>query len=100
MQVIVHRLPLEQRGTATPGQIRTGSAGLVTGVQVAGITAPASSPATGPVAGPVAGPASQRSDLRLVLVTCAGPFVPARGGYQNLAVVTARPISDVIDARR
>lgn len=34
---------------------------------------------------------SQRGDLRLVLVTCAGPFVPARGGYQNLAVVTALP---------
>jgi hypothetical protein len=30
---------------------------------------------------------------RLVLVTCAPPYVPARGGYQNLAVVTAAPIS-------
>ena len=29
---------------------------------------------------------------RLVLVTCAGPFDPARGGYQNLAVVTGRPV--------
>lgn len=29
--------------------------------------------------------------LRLVLITCAGPFDPSRGGYQNLAVVTARP---------
>ncbi len=29
--------------------------------------------------------------LRLVLITCAGPFLPDRGGYQNLAVVTARP---------
>ncbi len=28
---------------------------------------------------------------RLVMVTCAGPFDPARGGYQNLAIVTARP---------
>ncbi len=28
---------------------------------------------------------------RLTLVTCAPPFVRARGGYQNLAVVTARP---------
>ena len=28
---------------------------------------------------------------RLVLVTCAPPYVPARGGYQNLAVVTAIP---------
>ena len=31
---------------------------------------------------------------RLVLVTCAPPFVPARGGYQNLAVVSAVPVSD------
>ncbi len=29
--------------------------------------------------------------LRLVLITCAGPFLPDRGGYQDLAVVTARP---------
>lgn len=28
---------------------------------------------------------------RLVMVTCAGPFDASRGGYQNLAVVTARP---------
>ena len=28
---------------------------------------------------------------RLVMVTCAGPFDPDRGGYQNLAIVTARP---------
>jgi len=28
---------------------------------------------------------------RLVLVTCAGPYDPVRGGYQNLAVVTAEP---------
>ena len=30
---------------------------------------------------------------RLVMVTCAGPFDPDRGGYQNLAIVTARPTS-------
>jgi len=30
---------------------------------------------------------------RLVLVTCAPPYVAARGGYQNLAVVTALPVS-------
>jgi hypothetical protein len=30
---------------------------------------------------------------RLTLVTCAGPYVPSRGGYQNLAVVTASPVS-------
>jgi len=29
--------------------------------------------------------------LRLVLITCAGPFLPAQGGYQDLAVITARP---------
>jgi hypothetical protein len=30
---------------------------------------------------------------RLVMVTCAGPFDPDEGGYQNLAVVTARATS-------
>ncbi len=35
---------------------------------------------------------SPRGARRLVLVTCAPPYVPARGGYQNLAVVTALPI--------
>ena len=29
--------------------------------------------------------------LRLVLITCAGSYDPDRGGYQDLAVVTARP---------
>ncbi|RYB93843.1 class F sortase [Nocardioides oleivorans] len=29
---------------------------------------------------------------RLVMVTCAGPFVPAKGGYQRLAVVTATAV--------
>jgi len=29
---------------------------------------------------------------RLTLVTCAGPYDAARGGYQNLAVVTATPL--------
>jgi hypothetical protein len=29
---------------------------------------------------------------RLTLVTCAGPYDAARGGYQNLAVITARPL--------
>lgn len=33
--------------------------------------------------------------LRLVLITCAGPFDPARGGYQDLAVVTAHPVPPV-----
>jgi hypothetical protein len=28
---------------------------------------------------------------RLVLVTCAGPYDASRGGYLNLAIVTARP---------
>jgi hypothetical protein len=31
-------------------------------------------------------------DLRLTLVTCAPPYDASRGGYQNLAVVTARPL--------
>jgi LPXTG-site transpeptidase (sortase) family protein len=30
---------------------------------------------------------------RLVLITCAGPFIPAKGGYQNIAVITARPVA-------
>lgn len=34
---------------------------------------------------------SSRGPARLTLVTCAPPFVPDAGGYQNLAVVTARP---------
>ncbi len=37
----------------------------------------------------ISAPAGRR---RLVLVTCAPPYVPARGGYQNLAVVTALPV--------
>ena len=31
---------------------------------------------------------------RLVMVTCAGPFDPGRGGYQNLAVVTATAVGE------
>jgi hypothetical protein len=38
---------------------------------------------------------SVRGDRRLTLVTCAPPYLAARGGYQNLAVVTARASSDV-----
>lgn len=34
-------------------------------------------------------PAGRR---RLTLVTCASPFVPSLGGYQNLAVVVAEPV--------
>jgi len=30
---------------------------------------------------------------RLTMVTCAAPYDPDRGGYQNLAVVTASPIA-------
>ena len=30
---------------------------------------------------------------RLTLVTCAPPYVRSRGGYQNLAVITALPVS-------
>lgn len=38
---------------------------------------------------------SPRGTGRLTLVTCAGPYDAARGGYQNLAVVTARPLGDL-----
>jgi hypothetical protein len=31
---------------------------------------------------------------RLTLVTCAGPYDPAEGGYQNLAVIVAEPTGD------
>ncbi len=31
---------------------------------------------------------------RLTLVTCAGPYDAARGGYQNLAVITAVPVGN------
>ncbi|QIG42935.1 class F sortase [Nocardioides anomalus] len=33
---------------------------------------------------------------RLTLVTCAGPYDAARGGYQNLAVVTAVPLAKAV----
>jgi hypothetical protein len=41
---------------------------------------------------------SPRGARRLTLVTCAGPYDVHRGGYQNLAVITARPVAEV--ARR
>jgi hypothetical protein len=34
---------------------------------------------------------SPEGPRRLVMVTCAGPYDATRGGYQNLAIVTARP---------
>ena len=37
---------------------------------------------------------SPHGPRRLVLVTCAPPYDPARGGYQNLAVVVGTPVSD------
>jgi Sortase domain len=38
---------------------------------------------------------SPAGERRLTLVTCAGPYDSARGGYQNLAVITATPVDDV-----
>lgn len=38
---------------------------------------------------------SARGGRRLVLVTCAGPYDAQRGGYQDLAVITALPTADV-----
>lgn len=29
---------------------------------------------------------------RVTMVTCAGPYVPSKGGYQRLAVVTATAV--------
>lgn len=36
---------------------------------------------------------------RLTLVTCASPYDASRGGYQNLAVLTATPVSGPHDRR-
>ena len=36
---------------------------------------------------------------RLSLVTCAAPYVAAQGGYQNLVVVTARPVGPPVERR-
>jgi hypothetical protein len=41
MDVIVHQLPVPQRGSDSPDEIETGSAGLVAGVQVDGVVAEA-----------------------------------------------------------
>jgi len=38
---------------------------------------------------------SPEGPRRLTLVTCAGPYDASRGGYQNLAVVTATPLDRV-----
>ena len=43
---------------------------------------------------------SARGPRRLTMVTCAPPYVPERGGYQNLAVVTAVPVTPVLARRR
>jgi hypothetical protein len=37
---------------------------------------------------------------RLTLVTCAPPYDPGRGGYQNLAVVTATPLTEPVRRSR
>ena len=42
--------------------------------------------------GPVSYLHSPKGPRRLTLVTCAGPYDAARGGYQNLAVITATPL--------
>ena len=36
---------------------------------------------------------SASGSRRLVMVTCAPPYAPARGGYQNLIAVIAVPVS-------
>ncbi|WP_137294782.1 class F sortase [Nocardioides dongxiaopingii] len=42
---------------------------------------------------------SPDGDRRLVLVTCAPPYVVDRGGYQNLAVVSAAPVAEPSERR-
>ena len=44
---------------------------------------------------PSSWPHSAQGPARLTLVTCAGPYEPDHGGYQNLAVVVAVPIGEV-----
>jgi hypothetical protein len=44
---------------------------------------------------PAAWPQCAQGPARLTLVTCAGPFAPADGGYQKFAVVVAFPIREV-----
>jgi hypothetical protein len=44
------------------------------------------------IIGPHAYLHSPAGPRRLTLVTCAGPYDAARGGYQNLAVITAKPL--------
>jgi hypothetical protein len=39
---------------------------------------------------------STHGATRLVLITCAGPFDQDRGGYQDLAVVTAAPVGPTV----
>ncbi|GGF41105.1 hypothetical protein GCM10011519_13540 [Marmoricola endophyticus] len=39
---------------------------------------------------------SPRGKPRLTMVTCAGPYDRSRGGYQNLAVVTAEPVGPAV----
>ena len=45
--------------------------------------------------GPTSHLHSPEGERRLTLVTCAGPYDAARGGYQNLAVITATPVGEV-----
>lgn len=39
---------------------------------------------------------SPAGDRRLVLVTCAPPYVVTEGGYQNLAIVVATPVGEPV----
>ena len=39
-------------------------------------------------------------ESRLTLVTCAPPYDRSRGGYQNLAVITAVPVTDPVRESR
>jgi hypothetical protein len=41
----------------------------------------------------VAAQFSGRGPGRLVLITCAGPYIRSRGGYQNIVVIIAHPLA-------
>lgn len=49
--------------------------------------------------GPTSWLHSPRGARRLTLVTCAGPYDAAHGGYQNLAVITAEPLDQARERR-
>ena len=70
MDVIVHQLPVPQRGSASPDDIETGSAGLVAGVPVAGaVDAAAPAPSGQHALSPLSWPVGALAVIVLALMT-------------------------------